>query len=413
MPTITKQIQIFTVFILCSVLDACASGGSPGSSGPTDGQVLASGGFTGSTGGASASGTGGVSVSGSGGTETAASGGTGNSGGGGADNSGGGSGAGNSSGGTGGDVGEPTPDAGSGDGTCGTRGGQRGKTLKTLTVGGTTRSYVAYLPQAFKATKALPLVYVFHGATQTGQNLYDATQYSALAESEGIAVVFPDGQGVSSATGTGVLAPWNVSDNGALVCGAGAFANSANPVDFAFLDAIKADIAEDQCLDTKHVFATGFSMGGYFTHHVACDRSDFRGAAPHSGGTIASLSACATKHMPVIIFHGTADPLIADGCDDPNGTSQSGFTASATLWAQKNGCQATYTTIPETGTSGSNGQCYLYDGCPADGQVELCTFTGLGHAWAGAATCPGCIGTGPNYVSATALEWSFFKKYAW
>jgi polyhydroxybutyrate depolymerase len=307
-------------------------------------------------------------------------------------------------------------DGGGSGGTsgCGGRTGMRGKTVRSLMVSGKMRSYVAYLPEAANPTHGLPFVYVFHGANQTGANLYDMTEYSTLADSEGIAVVFPDGQGASSIASMGVLAPWNVSDNGASVCGAGALANNpTSSVDFAFMDAIKADIEQDQCLDNDHVFATGFSMGGYFTHHVTCDRPDIRAGAPHSGGTEASLDGCARAgHVPIIIFHGTADPLIADGCDDPNGSAQSGFSAAATLWAQKNGCKSTYSTIPTNGSSG-NGQCYLYDGCPSDGKVELCTFTNLAHAWAGSTACPSCIGSGTGYASATQLEWAFFKKYAW
>ncbi|HLK38819.1 MAG TPA: PHB depolymerase family esterase [Polyangiaceae bacterium] len=304
--------------------------------------------------------------------------------------------------------------ASSGGGNCGTRTGKRGKTIRNLMVGGTSRSYVAYLPMSANPKTPMPFVYVFHGATQTGSYLYDATQYSMLADSDGIAVVFPDGQNTSSATSSGTLDPWNVSDNGAAVCGAGSLANNANAVDFAFVDAIKTDMLQDQCLDVKHTFATGFSMGGYFSHHIACDRPDFTAAAPHSGGTLADLSSCKTTHMPIIIFHGTSDGLIAPGCDDPNSQAQSGFPPSATLWAQKNGCKTTYQTIAEMGTtSGDNGQCYLYDGCPAGAQVELCTFTNLQHAWAGAPTCQGCIGSGTGYPSATQLEWAFFKKYAW
>jgi poly(3-hydroxybutyrate) depolymerase len=241
-----------------------------------------------------------------------------------------------------------------GDGSCGTRTGKRGKLLRTLTVGTMQRSYVSYLPASATPTTPVPFVYVFHGATQTGQELYDMTEYAKLADRERIAVVFPDGQGVSSASSTGVLAPWNVSD-GPIVCGAGAFAGSPSPVDFAFLDAIKADV----------------------------------------------------------IFHGAADALIVAGCDDPTAPSVSGFPASATLWAQKNGCKPTYTAIPVTGTGGNDGQCFLYDGCPEGGQVELCTFPALPHAWAGAPVCAGCIGSGVGFPSATQLEWDFFKKYAW
>jgi poly(3-hydroxybutyrate) depolymerase len=289
----------------------------------------------------------------------------------------------------------------------------RGKTTRSLMVGSVTRTYIAYLPQSSNPVAALPFVYVFHGAGQTGSNLFDITQYSALADSEGIAVVFPDGQGASSVTSTTSPTPWNVSDDGAAVCGYGSYVNNPKAIDFAFMDAIKADVTQDQCLDAKHTFATGFSMGGYFTHHIACDRTDIKGAAPHSGGTLASLDGCMTGHVPIIIFHGTADPLIAPGCDDPNSSAQTGFPPSATLWAQKNGCQATYTTVAANGAGGGDGQCYLYNGCPADGQVELCTFTGLSHAWAGATVCPSCIGTGATYADATELQWAFFKQYAW
>jgi len=129
---------------------------------------------------------------------------------------------------------------------------------------------------------------------------------------------------------------------------------------------------------------------------------------------MAHLSSCKTTHVPIIIFHGLADTLISAGCSDPNAPEQSGFPAAATLWAKKNGCQNTYKTMVQTGPmTGKDGNCYLYDGCPPDGQVELCTFANMPHAWAGAASCPGCIGSGAGYTSATQLEWDFFKKYAW
>jgi polyhydroxybutyrate depolymerase len=219
---------------------------------------------------------------------------------------------------------------GGGDGPsgCGARGGMRGKSSRTVMVGRTARTFIAYLPPSASATTALPFVYVFHGATQTGAGLYDMTEYAKLADSEGIAVVFPDGQGASSATGVGALNPWNVS-NGPPCCGLGTLVSNPNAVDFDFIDAIKADILQDQCLDLDHVFVTGFSMGGYFSHHVACNRPDFRAAAPHSGGTMADLSTCKTTRMPIVIFHGNADLLIAAGCSDPNSPEQLGSSGSS------------------------------------------------------------------------------------
>ena len=290
-------------------------------------------------------------------------------------------------------------------GTCGTRSGMRSLTNRSVSASGANRTYLIYLPSSLDPTKPIPFVFVFHGASMSGQQMHDITQYTTLADSEGFGLAFPDGQ-----SGPGSLTPWNVKNAGENVCGLGNLVNNANPIDFAFVDAMMADVTQDQCLDATHVFATGFSMGGYFSHHIGCERPDFRAVAPHSGGTIADLSSCTTGHVPIIIFHGTADTLIAPGCDDPNSSPQSGFPPSATLWAQKNGCQSTYSTMPTNGAGGGMGQCYLYDGCPKDGQVELCTFTGMGHMWAGGQ------GTGfaaPTYANATQLEWDFFKKYAW
>ena len=57
------------------------------------------------------------------------------------------------------------------------------------------------------------------------------------------------------------------------------------------------------------------------------------------------------------------------------------------------------------------GSCIYYDGCPSDGQVALCTFTAMGHCWAGGESSS--VFACGNYEEATALEWSFFKQYAW
>lgn len=294
-------------------------------------------------------------------------------------------------------------------GPCGTRSGMRGLTMRSVTVGTAHRTYLAYLPKKLAARTAVPFVYVFHGFTESGQTMYDVTGYASLAESEGFAVVFPDGEGGPGS----FLPPWNIKNAGQKVCGAGEF-ESALGDDFGFMDAMRADVENDQCVDAAHVFSAGFSMGGYFTHHVGCYRDDIRAVAPHSGGTLADLSVCTTGHVPAIIFHGTLDPVISEKCDDPSATPLPSFPPSATLWAAKNGCGTTYSTVVETGTSGADGQCYVFDGCPADGQVEVCTFTGMPHCWAGG-TDPGTGGTHScsDYVSATQLQWDFFKKYAW
>jgi polyhydroxybutyrate depolymerase len=288
------------------------------------------------------------------------------------------------------------PDA---SGPCGMRGGARGLSQREVTIDGLRRTYLVYLPDG-DASVPVPLVLVFHGYTMSGQLMVDITEYKTLADSEHIALAFPDGQGGPSSSG----APWNV---GSGVCPSFFGAPpTATGDDFALVDHMKADVSEDQCVDRDHVFVTGFSMGGYFSHHAGCMRSDIRAVAPHSGGTH-DLSGCLVAHKPIIMFHGLADAVIPAGCDDPNTTPVVGVTPAATVWAAKNGCSTTVTMRAVT-----NGTCYHYEGCPADGQVELCTFNGMGHCWAGGAASQGVYSC-PNNESATMLEWQFFKQFAW
>ena len=146
--------------VVCLLCTHCASDGTPAQT--TQNQTSGSGAFAGNT----QTGSGGIPIGGGGtspfptggfggvgGNITPGSGGeasggfpSGGSGGTVPQNSGGSSAGGNATGG-GGSGGGGLPDAGNGGGDCGTRTSMRGKTSRTVTVGGTARTYIAYLPQ--------------------------------------------------------------------------------------------------------------------------------------------------------------------------------------------------------------------------------------------------------------------------
>jgi polyhydroxybutyrate depolymerase len=270
-------------------------------------------------------------------------------------------------------------------GSCSSkRGALRGKSNQTLTAGGVARTFVHYAPATLRATEPSPVVIVAHGWLQTGQAMYDLTQYQQVADREGFVLMYPDGEPAS-------LGPWNVGEG---ACPSTLLVlPTATGDDQAFVDAM-LDFAEaDQCVDQRHIFVTGFSMGGYFTNETGCLRSDIAAIAPHSGGSH-DLSACPVVHKPVILFHGTKDGLIPEAC---------GLEARD-RWAKHNGCGSGVETVPVTG-----GHCEYSSGCPRDGQVALCLFDGMDHGWAGG---QGSYGF-PAYESASELGWAFFKKYAW
>jgi polyhydroxybutyrate depolymerase len=292
-------------------------------------------------------------------------------------------------------------DAGDGSAAAcsGKPGAKRGKSNQTLTAGGARRSFIYYAPKNLDPNLPVPLVIVPHGTNMSGQGMFDITQYAALADREKFVVIFPDG-----IDGPGSLAPWNV---GSGVCGLGAFVVGAGN-DQAFVDAMIEFAEQDQCIDARHVFMTGFSMGGYFANETACVSSKIAAIGPHSAGTH-DLSRCSAKLKPAILFHFTSDSLIDYECG----------TGARDQWVKRNGCSAASPdVVPVKG-----GKCEYYKGCSAGAQVAFCAFDppawlddGIpsGHGWSGGAKLGAeSFGAISNTESASELGWAFFKKYAW
>ncbi|HKP55973.1 MAG TPA: hypothetical protein VJV78_04610 [Polyangiales bacterium] len=243
--------------------------------------------------------------------------------------------------------------------------------------GNTTRShgdrqYIVHIPPQADPNAALPVILVFHGAGGKGADMQFATNFDALADMQHAIMVYPDGQAGN--------APWNVGRN---VCPPGNFV-STGADDLSYIDGMLDDIEHDQCLDRGRVFATGFSMGGYFTNQVGCQlgRDKLRAIAPHSGGT--HSGTCPGKPLPVLLLHGDADSLINYRCG----------TQARDYWLDRNGCSPQYDTWDFMG-----GQCQFHRGCPADAPVVLCTFFGMDHTWA----------YPPMYDSSSLLIWAFFS----
>jgi polyhydroxybutyrate depolymerase len=269
--------------------------------------------------------------------------------------------------------------------------------MRSVTVGGVTRTFQLYIPKsAVKATPA-PLVSVHHGFTMTGKIMEEISSWKKIAEREGIVVAFPDG----------LNPPWNVGQN---VCGLGAWVSaSPDQDDFGFVKAIIESADKDQSIKKDAVFVGGFSMGGYFANHVACMGRDFvRAAAGQSSGTFDGT--CPGQPIPMLLIHGDADGLIDYQCS----------VQSRGYWTSRNGCSMQTTTETIKG-----GSCEWQQGCPAGREVGFCTMNGMDHGWAGAPTSgPGAwlsaavglngnldYGGGVEYEDAAELMWKFFKKY--
>lgn len=224
-------------------------------------------------------------------------------------------------------------------------------TKQTLSVSGTNRTYLLFLPTNYDKSKEYPVVFAFHGGGGNGAAARNDFKLEAAANN-GAILVYPDG-GWNYGTGT----------------------------DVAFFDVILKDMKTKYCLNTKRVFVTGFSLGGIFSNGLGCLRggTTVRGIVPVAGSgpnpnmaPAQSAIACPVgtppSDVPTMVIHGTADA---------NALYKYGQWA-AEFWRKWNGATTTTTTPPSPFAG-----CVDYQGGRVP--VRFCTHSG-GHivpSWAG------------------------------
>ncbi len=122
----------------------------------------------------------------------------------------------------------------------------------TLTVGGRTRTYEVHLPSAYVGKTALPIVFVLHGGGGTGRGMIALTHFDALADRHSFIGVYPDGvqRGWADARG-------------------GTVAERAGVDDVGFIAMLIEKFVTEFTVDTRRVYATGISNGGFIRFYGA------------------------------------------------------------------------------------------------------------------------------------------------
>jgi polyhydroxybutyrate depolymerase len=252
---------------------------------------------------------------------------------------------------------------------------------RTIVVGGTARNYQLALPRLAPG-RAAGLMFEFHGFDGSGAQLAALTELDRKGTANGYIVVSPDGTN----------ATWQFDAHG---------------TDADFIDALVAEITNATCVDLDRVYATGFSAGAAFTIVYSCARQ----------GLIAAIATVAvdfqlgcTAPMPILAFHGTADPLVpftngAEGLSLP-GVKVRGTELNMADWAHLDGCRP----VPDETTIGSEVTRQTWPSCTRDTQVILYRIEGGGHTWPGADPSKG-VGLTTQQVVATDQILTFFGHH--
>ncbi len=272
----------------------------------------------------------------------------------------------------------------------------------TLKVDGFSRTVIVHLPRGTADTTPLALVLNLHGSGSTALEQEGFTKMNKTANEGSFIVAYPqalipDGAGFD----------WNIPGV-PLIGGRPVPAHAAN--DVKFLTALVGILEERYCVNPREVYATGFSGGAREASQLACDESSvFAAVAPVSG--LRRPSPCpATRGVPVIAFHGSADPV-----DPFAGHGEAYWTYSVPTaekyWGEQDHCTAG----PTTSTPAKGATLTTYTKCSGGAEVELYELLGEGHEWPGGPTMPSSLtallGPQSDAVSANALMWAFFSAH--
>jgi polyhydroxybutyrate depolymerase len=233
---------------------------------------------------------------------------------------------------------------------------------------GAERSYLLALPVDYDGTVAAPLVLNFHGFSNNKEGQEAVTGMAAQGSERGYVVVTADALGEPQ--------EWNM------------FGEPDRADDFAFVDALVADLLERLCIDDERVYAAGHSNGSAFTGFLACKE-------PYRFAAVAMVSAFVPSGCPVdqvapsiVAVHGTDDPAVPyDG--GTVGGSAIGYPPTLdTLdsYAQAYGCDPVVQDEPQADI-----ERRLLGGCAHGSEVVLYTVVGGTHDWP---TGPGFAATG-------------------
>lgn len=270
---------------------------------------------------------------------------------------------------------------------CGTSTGGPGRLEGAFPVDDFEWTWVAELPTSYSSDVPMPVVIGFRGAGEPVDHFEAMSGLPKVGEEKGFISVFPSGT-------FGILAPIDVLGSHAMA-----------------VRTLLDELGATACLDENRVFATGISMGGFFSSFIGCALSDRVAAIAPIAGSFVPEDCALTRPVPEVVFHGTEDHNVfyLGAENQPILEMQVPIPETAAAWAEMNGCAAT--TSEET--IGSDVTVIAWD-CPSGQDVVLYRLEGGGHTWPGdhsvlPGSDPGAVIN--MTIDATEVMWDFFVQH--
>ena len=172
-----------------------------------------------------------------------------------------------------------------------------GLQTKTFSHDNVNRNYLIYIPDSYDSEIDYPLMFLFHGFGGIASQFINTADMRDLAESNNFIVVYPQGLDLG---GTG--SHWNCSNPSA--------DNKSDVDDIGFIENLIDQLIVDYpVIDSKRIYAAGYSNGGFMSYYLACNSKKFAAIGSVAGTMLDDSYQSCNANFPtaMINIHGTND----------------------------------------------------------------------------------------------------------
>lgn len=266
---------------------------------------------------------------------------------------------------------------------------------------GGVRGYSLHVPAGWNGSSALAVLLVFHGVPRG--NMRALTGFDAIADERGFAVVYPESDGQD----------WNVG------CTACTNAARAGIDEVRFVEDLLDDLVASMPIDSRRVWAVGFSQGALLTHFLACEMPDRIAAFGSVAATMIEqvvIGCEPERKVPWLFVHGSADPVLPAAGEEGVFARTISIQTTTSIWADFDGCAEPpgVTELPDAGdVDVTRVRLHDWSACEAGVDVRWYEVLGGGHVWPGSPVefDPGFGPESPDLVTSRALA-DFFAGFS-
>ena len=261
------------------------------------------------------------------------------------------------------------------------------RSTNRIVSGGEEREYTLYVPASYDRSRPTPLVISIHGAGMWPASHQATSQWNRVADQHGFIVVYPSGR-----TGHGP--------------------RTFGPYDLRYIADLIDEIQRTYNIDRARIFANGLSNGGGMSFLLSCAMPERIAAVGLVGAAhLEPWSSCRDRRpVPMISFHGTADPLTQynGGWSWQVQQTFPGIPEWTANYARRNRCSL----VPVESRVTADVTKIEYAECADNAPVILYKVEGGGHTWPGGGYLPEWFaGKTADTIDASSLMWEFFSQH--